>query len=181
MTPQPETVQFHLYCIQFNLPITTPTTAQSPFISPLQAFLGTKSTSIFYASLNVSVMSWYIMHHKMCCRRFQISNTAHCKVAHCKVSAIPMYHATQHHLCVSSDFGFQTGALDLGRGGLPRIMSADFSATMMVGPFRLPLTTLGMMDASTTRSPSKPITLVWGSTTAIGSSWDPILHVHEGW
>ena len=36
-----------------------------------------------------------------------------------------------------------------GRGSLPRIMSAAFSAIITVGPFRLALTTLGITEAST--------------------------------
>jgi len=44
------------------------------------------------------------------------------------------------------------------RGSRPRIMSAAFSAIIMVGAFRLPLATLGMIDASTTLRFSTPIT-----------------------
>ena len=51
------------------------------------------------------------------------------------------------------------------RGGLPRIRSAAFSAIMIVGAFRLPETMLGMIEASTTRSPSSPRTRQSGSTT----------------
>lgn len=61
------------------------------------------------------------------------------------------------------------------------MMSAAFSAIMMVGAFRLPLTMLGMMEASTTRSRSRPKTRVSESTTAIGSDGEPILQVQDGW
>ena len=60
-------------------------------------------------------------------------------------------------------------------------MSAAFSASMIVGAFRLPLVIEGMIDESTTRSASTPITRVSGSTTAKGSAGDPILQVQEGW
>ncbi len=43
-------------------------------------------------------------------------------------------------------------------GALVLILSAAFSASMMVGRFVLALGTKGMIDASTTRSPSTPIT-----------------------
>ena len=52
--------------------------------------------------------------------------------------------------------------IDLGLGArqqrLPRIASDSLSAIMMVGAFRLPLTTFGMIEASTTRRPSMPWT-----------------------
>ena len=59
--------------------------------------------------------------------------------------------------------------------------SAAFSASMMVGALRLPVVTDGMMDESTTRSPSSPYTFAWLSTTASGSPGRPILQEHEGW
>src|SRR5215813_8945169 len=55
------------------------------------------------------------------------------------------------------------------------ITSAPFSAIMMTDALVLPETIVGMIDASTTRSPSRPRTRNWSSTTAIGSL--PILHV----
>lgn len=61
------------------------------------------------------------------------------------------------------------------------MMSAAFSAIMIVGEFRFPLTTLGMMEASTTRRFSRPRTRVFESTTAIGSEGEPILQVQDGW
>ena len=45
------------------------------------------------------------------------------------------------------------------------IMSAAFSAIMMVGAFVFPRTTLGITEASATRRPSKPNTRSLGSTT----------------
>lgn len=63
------------------------------------------------------------------------------------------------------------------------MMSAAFSAIMMAGAFRLPsLTTLGMMEASTTLRFSTRAPLGLGSHfTAVGSEGWPILQVHEGW
>ena len=42
--------------------------------------------------------------------------------------------------------------------GKPRILSAAFSAIIIVGAFKFPLTTLGMIEASTTRRLSTPKT-----------------------
>ena len=52
---------------------------------------------------------------------------------------------------------------------------------MMVGAFRLPVVIEGMIEESTTRNASTPMTRVCGSTTACGSVALPILQVHEGW
>jgi hypothetical protein len=58
------------------------------------------------------------------------------------------------------------------------IISAAFSAIMMVGELVLPLVMVGMMEASATRNPAIPCTRKRPSTTAI-ASW-PILHVPIG-
>jgi hypothetical protein len=51
---------------------------------------------------------------------------------------------------------------------------------MMVGAFKLPVVTCGMMEESTTRSRSNPCTRVSASTTAHGSAAAPILQLHDG-
>src|SRR6185312_13809489 len=62
-----------------------------------------------------------------------------------------------------------------GRGSLPRIRSAAFSAIMIVAAFVFARVIVGITDASTTRRPSTPKTRSSGSTTA------PIAHVDVGW
>ena len=52
---------------------------------------------------------------------------------------------------------------------------------MMVGALRLPVVMDGMIEESTTRSASTPITRAWLSTTASGSELRPILQVQLGW
>src|SRR5204863_7770517 len=58
------------------------------------------------------------------------------------------------------------------------IICAPFSPIMIDGALVLPVVTAGMIEASMTRSPSIPMTLRRGSTTAIGSV--PILQVPTG-
>jgi hypothetical protein len=78
--------------------------------------------------------------------------------------------------------GCQIGGLSGGNGLLPAMMSAAFSAIMITGAFKFPLTIEGITLASTTFRFSKPHTfIVSGSTTAIGSLDGPILHVQDGW
>ncbi len=57
--------------------------------------------------------------------------------------------------------------------------SATFSAVIMVGKFVLAHGTTGKIEASHTRSPSRPYTRPAGLVTAIGSVGAPIRHVHE--
>ena len=64
------------------------------------------------------------------------------------------------HRLVSSVLGAHTGTLAGGSIPLALMMSAALSASMMVGAFRFPLATLGMMDASTTRRLSTPTSLI---------------------
>lgn len=59
-------------------------------------------------------------------------------------------------------------------------MSAAFSAIMMVVRLVLALVMTGMIEASTTRSPSMPITRHCGSTTDSGSFARPILQLPMG-
>ncbi|MCY1216284.1 hypothetical protein D9M72_281560 [compost metagenome] len=59
------------------------------------------------------------------------------------------------------------------------IRSAAFSPIMIAGALVLPPTSVGITEASATRSPSRPRTRSSGSTTAMSSI--PILQVPTGW
>lgn len=71
------------------------------------------------------------------------------------------------YLCVSKVLGLYTGTFFSSSDGRPLIISAAFSAIMIVGAFKFPVTILGIIEASTTLKFSTPITFVWGSTTAV--------------
>ena len=76
--------------------------------------------------------------------------------------------------CTAGENGAPAGA-----GARPRMRSAAFSATAIVGAFVFPRGTTGITDASTTRSASTPYTFSSGSTTASGPL--PIAQVPTGW
>ena len=59
------------------------------------------------------------------------------------------------------------------------IMSAAFSAIIITAAAVLAETMVGITEASTTRRPSRPMTLRRGSTTAAGPV--PMLQVPTGW
>lgn len=61
------------------------------------------------------------------------------------------------------------------------IISAPFSPIIIVGALVLPLTIVGIIDASITLKPDMPYTRNRGSTTAFGSDAGPILQVDVGW
>ena len=65
------------------------------------------------------------------------------------------------------------------RQGLPAISAAPFSPIMIVGACVQALRAAGMIEASTTRRPSMPLTRSCGSTTAVGSA--PMRQVPLGW
>ena len=62
---------------------------------------------------------------------------------------------------------------------MPRIMSAAFSAIITVAACVFELTMRGMIEQSTTRSPSIPCTLSWGDTTE--DSDTPMAQVPAWW
>ena len=63
----------------------------------------------------------------------------------------------------------------------PRMWSAAFSATMMVGALVLHEGTNGITEASTTRRPWSPISRRSGVTTLAGLLSGPIVQVPTGW
>ncbi len=86
------------------------------------------------------------------------------------------------------EWGLQTCLDPQGRGSgalrkrcrqAARIRSLAFSAIITVGALVLPLISVGMIEASTTRKPLVPRTLSSGSTTALRST--PMRQVLTGW
>src|SRR5262249_39507421 len=68
-----------------------------------------------------------------------------------------------------------------GRNHPRKIISAAFSAIIIVGAAVLPEVIVGITDASTTRKDSTPRTRNCGSTTAYGALSSPIFAVPTGW
>ena len=62
-----------------------------------------------------------------------------------------------------------------------RIISAHFSAIIMMGAAVFPEVMVGITDPSAMRIFLHPITCSWGFTTALSSDSSPILHVPTGW
>ena len=62
----------------------------------------------------------------------------------------------------------------------PRMWSAAFSATMMVGALVFDDGTRGITDASAMRSPARPMSARSGVTTLIGSVAGPMRQVPTG-
>jgi glycine betaine/proline transport system ATP-binding protein len=79
----------------------------------------------------------------------------------------------------SPPVGPQERAADSG-STVGRGWGRQFTASMMVGAFRLPFVIDGMIEESTTRRRSTPNTRPSESTTASGSPARPILQVQEG-
>src|SRR3981081_328453 len=87
--------------------------------------------------------------------------------------------ATLSFICLSRATGSACGTAMVRQGSCMK--AATRSAIMMVGALVLPPTSVGITEASTTRSPCRPWTRQRWSTTAIGSLTGPILQVPTGW
>ena len=85
------------------------------------------------------------------------------------------------HTSFPNSSDFHRGNLCRGAAAQPLIAAEIFSATMMVGMLVLARGTVGMIEASTTRRPSKPRTRPTRSTTASRSVEAPIRHVPATW
>mmetsp|Transcript_21420 Transcript_21420/g.57116 ORF Transcript_21420/g.57116 Transcript_21420/m.57116 type:complete len:248 (-) Transcript_21420:364-1107(-) len=110
--------------------------------------------------------TWTIAHCTCMCQGFQMAPRLWSK----KLSSV----ASSQRWSVSQRSGVLHGA-STGSSCTPRMESAIFSASMMVGALRFPLVMEGITDASMTRSPSRPSTRPSAPTTL------PIAHVHDKW
>ena len=61
------------------------------------------------------------------------------------------------------------------------IIAAPFSPIMIDGALVLPVVTVGITEASMTRSPWRPTTRHSASTTAMGSPAAPMRQLPTGW
>ncbi len=90
------------------------------------------------------------------------------------------FHGQWYETAVASGKEDLHGGL-LPQARWPRMWSAAFSATMMVGALVLHEGMKGITDASATRSPSMPMSCSCGVTTLYGSCSGPMRQVPTGW